>query len=193
MQGESDSSRPPKPAKARVRHEPPPLDQARLNDLALGYAARFATTRAKLARYLARKLKARGWAGSEPADVAALIDRLAALGYVDDAAFAAMKGRAMAARGLGSRRVAEALGAAGVAPDDRGDGPDAPQALEIAVAFARRKRLGPFARTVSDDQKLRQKALAAMLRAGHSLDVARRVLAAGSVAAAEALSVDEPG
>lgn len=197
MQDESDDGMPQKPANARGRQRaraaPQPLDQARLNDLALGYAARFATTRAKLARYLARKLKERGWAGSAPADIAALIDRLAALGYVDDAAFAAMKGRAMAARGLGSRRVAQALAAAGVGPDDRGAAPDAPQALAIAVDFARRKRLGPFARSVVDDQKLRQKALAAMLRAGHSLDVARRVLAADSVAAAEGLSADEPG
>jgi regulatory protein len=187
MLDESDSSRRQKPA----RKAPPPLDQARLNDLALGYAARFATTRAKLARYLARKLKERGWAGSQPADIAALIDRLAALGYVDDASFAAMKGRAMAARGLGQRRVAEALAAAGVTPDDRGAAPDAAQAIATAVAFARRKRLGPFARTGSDDPNLRQKALAAMLRAGHSFEVARRVLAAGSVAAAETLSDDE--
>lgn len=193
MQDESDRSRRQDRAKGRVRREPQPLDQARLNDLALGYAARFATTRARLAHYLNRKLKERGWAATQPADIAALIDRLAALGYVDDAAFAAMKGRAMAARGLGSRRVAEALAAAGVAPDDRGEVPDAPQALAIAVAFARRKRLGPFARTINDDPKLRQKALAAMLRAGHALDVARRVLAAGSVAAAEALGTDAAG
>jgi regulatory protein len=97
MHDESDSSRRQKPAPRPARREPPPLDQARLNDLALGYAARFATTRVKLARYLARKLKERGWAGSAPADIAALVDRLAGLGYVDDASFAAMKGRAMAA------------------------------------------------------------------------------------------------
>lgn len=177
------STRPERPA----RRVPPPLDAVMLRDLALGYAARFATTRAKLARYLARKLKERGWAGPEPADIAGLIERLAGLGYVDDAGYAVMKGRAMAARGLGARRVAEALAAAGVAPDDRGAASDAGAAVATAVEFARRKRLGPFARTASEDPKQRQKELSAMLRAGHSFSVARMVLSAGSVAAAEAL------
>lgn len=173
-----------------ARRVPPPLDEAALRSLALGYAARFATTRLRLARYLARKLKERGWDGPQPADVDALVDRLAALGYVDDAAFAAMKGRAMAARGLGERRVAEALTAAGVAADQRGDAPGESECLATAVAFARRKRFGPFARSVTDDPRQREKALAAMLRAGHRPDIVRRVLGADSVAAAEALIDD---
>lgn len=171
----------------RKRRQPPPLDDAALRDLALAYAARFATTRARLLRYLGRKLKERGWAGEQPANPEALADRLATLGYVDDAAFAVMKGRAMAARGLGRRRVNEALAAAGVAPDDRGEDPDEQTALAVAVAFARRKRLGPFARVATDDPASRQKALAAMLRAGHSMGAARTVLAARSAWDAEAL------
>uniref|UniRef100_UPI0013DC75E8 RecX family transcriptional regulator n=1 Tax=Sandarakinorhabdus rubra TaxID=2672568 RepID=UPI0013DC75E8 len=102
-----------------------PLDAASLNELALAYAARFATTRVKLRRYLARKLKERGWAGEGPADPDTLAERLVALGYVDDAAFAAMKDRVMTARGLGRRRVTQALAAAGVAPEDRGEAPAA--------------------------------------------------------------------
>ncbi|MEI6487089.1 MAG: RecX family transcriptional regulator [Sphingomonadales bacterium] len=174
----------------RERRAPPPLDEAALRDLALHYAARFATTRVKLLRYLARKLKERGWAGAAPPDVAALADRLAELRYVDDAAWAAMKGRAMASRGLGHRRVTETLAAAGVAHDDRGDAPDEAAALATAIAFARRKRLGPFARAASDDPASRQKALAAMLRAGHGMTVARQVLATRSAAEAEALLAD---
>jgi regulatory protein len=173
--------------RGRQRRQPVPLDEAALRELALAYAARFATTRAKLLRYLARKLKERGWAGSTPPDAAALADRLVALGYVDDAAFAAMKGRAMAARGLGRRRVAEALAAAGVAPADRGEEPDEQAALAVALAFARRKRLGPFARVAAGDPASRQKALAAMLRAGHAMAAARTVLAARSAEEAEAL------
>lgn len=171
----------------RQRRVAPPLDEASLRDLALHYAARFATTRLKLLRYLARKLKERGWAGERPADPEALAGRLVALGYVNDAAFAAMKGRAMAARGLGHRRVVEALSAAGVDSDDRGEAPDEQAALATALAFARKKRLGPFARVASDDPATRQKALAAMLRAGHAMAVARQILAARSVAEAEAL------
>jgi regulatory protein len=169
------------------RRLPPPLDEAGLRDLALHYAARFATTRLKLLRYLARKLKERGWAGDRPAPLEALADRLAELGYVNDAAFAAMKSRAMAARGVGHRRVTEHLHAAGVGEADRGEAPDEQAALATALSFARRKRLGPFARERSDDPAARQKALAAMLRAGHAMGVARAILAARSVAEAEAL------
>jgi regulatory protein len=176
-----------RPSERRERRVPPPLDEGRLRELALHYAARFATTRLKLLRYLARKLKERGWAGERPADMEALADRLVELGYVNDAAWAAMKGRAMAARGLGHRRVAEELNAAGVAPDDRAEAPEEMAALATALAFARRKRLGPFARAVSVDQASRQKAFAAMLRAGHGMGVARAILAARSVEEAEAL------
>ena len=171
----------------RERRVPPPLDEGALRELALHYAARFATTRLKLLRYLARKLKERGWAGERPADTEALADRLVELGYVNDAAWAAMKGRAMAARGLGHRRVAEELNAAGVAPDQRGDAPEERAALATALAFARRKRLGPFAKAASDDPASRQKAFAAMLRAGHAMAVARTILATRSVEEAEAL------
>lgn len=178
--------KPPRPLKER--RLPPPLDDASLRSLALHYAARFATTRAKLLRYLARKLKERGWAGTAPADPGALADRLAELGYVDDAAWAAMKGRAMALRGLGHRRVTGELAAAGVAEADRGAAPEVADALATALAFARRKRLGPFARTHSDDAAARQKALAAFLRAGHDLATARAILAAASPEEAEALA-----
>jgi regulatory protein len=182
-----DEQSPTRPVRRRERREPPPLQEAALRDLALAYAARYATTRMRLLRYLSRKLQERGWTGDAPPDPEALADRLVALRYVDDAAFASMKGRAMAARGLGRRRVEAALAAAGVSTDDRGEAPDAAAALATAIAFARRKRLGPFARAVSDDPALRKKAMAAMLRAGHGLDAARRVLAARSPGEAEAL------
>jgi regulatory protein len=170
------------------RRRAPPLDEAALKALALAYAARFATTRARLLAYLARKLKERGWAGDTPPATEALADRLVALGYVDDKAYAGMKRRAMAARGLGPARVAMALTADGVAPEDRGDAPDAAAALASAIAFARRKRLGPFARVPASDPASRQRAMAAMLRAGHAASVARRVLALASAEEADGLT-----
>lgn len=171
----------------RPRRPPPPLDETALNTLALAYAARFATTRARLLAYLARKLKERGWAGAAPPDCAALADRLVALNYVNDRAYAGMKSRAMAARGLGHRRVGLALTADGVAPEDRDDAPDEAAALASALAFARRKRLGPYARVAATDPAGRQRAMAAMLRAGHAPAVARRVLALASPQEADAL------
>ena len=59
----------------------PPLDEAKLGELAVHYVGRFATSRAKLTTYLNRKLKERGWAGARPADPGAVAERLAGLGY----------------------------------------------------------------------------------------------------------------
>ncbi len=46
---------------------------------------------------------------------------------------------------------------------------------EAALRFARRKRLGPYAAT-PPDRRDSDKALAAMIRAGHSFELAKRIL-----------------
>ena len=159
------------------RPAPPPLDAAALDRLALRYVERFATTRGKLADYLARKLRERGWSGERPADPAAVAERMATLGYVDDRGYAAMKGASLGRRGYGARRVAETLRAAGVVDDDAAPAmaEARDQAWDSAVALARRKRIGPFA-AVAPDPKLRERQLAQLLRAGHDLSLARRLV-----------------
>jgi regulatory protein len=161
---------------ARAR---PPLDADGLQALALHYLGRYATTRAKLRDYLRRKLAERGWAGEEPAPVEAVVARCAALGYVDDAAFAAARGAGLSRRGYGARRIADALRAAGVEGEDAAPARAAAEseALDAALRFARRRRIGPFAATLADRDD-RRRALAAMLRAGHDLEIARRIVAA---------------
>jgi regulatory protein len=65
--------------------------------------------------------------------------------------------------------------AAALAPDD--DAPADPYAP--AIAFARRRRFGPFAREgTPTDPARRARELAAMARAGHDFTVAKRVLSA---------------
>ena len=173
-----------RPARKAPRR-PRPLDRARLEELALAYVARFATTRAKLESYLARKLRERGWDGEDEPPVAALSARFVDAGYVDDRAWAASRSRSLLQRGYGVRRVAQALAQAGVGEDDR----DAVTVSEgerrrAALALARKRRFGPFGAN-EPDRARREKQLAAMLRAGHSPDVARYVLAAPTVEAAE--------
>ena len=68
----------------RNRKQRPPLDREALERLALHYAGRYATTRAKLRLYLSRKLRERGWDGEGQAPVEALVERFAQLRYVDD-------------------------------------------------------------------------------------------------------------
>jgi regulatory protein len=169
----------------RGRRAPRPLDRARLEELALAYVARFATSAAKLERYLVRKLRERGWDGDAAPDLGALVSRYAELGYLDDAAYARSKGGSLLRRGYGPRRVRQALAEAGIDEDTR-EATRASEATErrAALAMARKRGFGPFGEA-RPDRLQREKQLAAMLRAGHPLDSAREMVDAASERAAE--------
>ena len=180
-----------------IAHRTPrPLDAARLDELALSYVARFSTTRAKLGAYLARKLAERGWTGVGEAPVAAIVERLAEAGYVDDAAYARAKSGSLLRRGYGGRRVEQALGAAGIAAELRTElRPSDSAQRRAAAALARKRGFGPYGAAMRDGagpggmpaaRARREKQVAAMLRAGHTLDSARELVDAPSVEAAEA-------
>ncbi len=173
----------------RPQRARPAPDSAALERLALGYAGRYATTRAKLADYLRRKLSERGWEGEGDPPIAAIVERFVALGYVDDRAVAEAKGRALGARGYGERRLAAALGGLGIAENDaRGAREQAAEtAWSTALRFAQRKRIGPFADRIADE-KGRHRAFGAMMRAGHSVDHTRRIM---SAAPGDVLEMDE--
>jgi regulatory protein len=156
-----------------------PLDESRLNEIALRYVGRYSTTRAKLRSYLARKIRERGWGGAREPDLARIADRFAEQGYIDDAAYALAKSEALTGRGYGKRRLLEKLRAAGV---EKGDGAAArehadAEAVAAALRFARRRRIGPYAAEAVRDPKQREKALGAMVRAGHGFGLARAILA----------------
>lgn len=155
----------------------PPLNREKLNELALAYVGRFATTRAKLRFYLKRKVRERGWDGSPPADIDALAERFAAQGYIDDAAYALSKSRSLTGRGYGLRRVEHSLRTAGVEETDGIAARELAQSdsVESALRFAERRRLGPFAGQLGD-RKSRERALAAMVRAGHGFGLARTIV-----------------
>jgi len=172
-----------------------PLGAAKLDELALAYVARFATSRAKLMRYLARKVRESEWIDENDAMTAceAIADRMERLHYLDDRQYAAMRAGAMTRRGLGVRRVKAQLYADGIAEQDSGEAIEAAEggALAAAVGFARRRRFGPFAMRTSDDPKQRERQLAAFLRAGHSLAIARRILAVAPGDDAALAALDE--
>lgn len=153
----------------------PPLSEEKLRELALRYVGRYAASEAKLAGYLTRKIRERGWEDERPADPAALAGEFARLGYVDDEALAGAKARASVRKGHGKRRLTQDLYHAGISEDD------AREALEEAVEnawisaenFARKRRIGPFAEEAADDDK-KHRQLAAFMRAGHGYDIARK-------------------
>jgi regulatory protein len=183
---------PPKTAfRSAERRLPRPLDQQRLNELALSYLARFATSAAKLDAYLRRKLRERGWEGEGDPPVGAIVERCVDAGYVDDAAYARSKAGSLRRRGYGERRVDQTLNAAGIAPDLREDVRGSlVEARTAALALARKRRLGPFGPPAADRQA-REKQIAVLLRAGHRLDIARQVLVAETIAGLEAWAEEE--
>jgi regulatory protein len=162
-----------------TRKVKPPLDAQALEQAALHYTGRYATTRAKLAAYLNRKLRERGWEGPGAPPVETLVARMAALNYVDDRAFAAARAAALSRRGYGARRVGAALRGAGIEEEDAAEAREiaADAAWEAARRFAERRRIGPFAEAEAD-RPAREKALASMLRAGHPVQIARQFVAA---------------
>jgi regulatory protein len=157
----------------------PPLDSEGLERLGLHYAGRYATTRSKLAAYLTRKLRERGWNGEAKPEslVESLVERFAVLGYVDDRAFASARAASLMRRGYGERRIEQALRQAGIGEEDgqpaRTEAKDG--AWTAALRFAERKRIGPWAQS-PPDREARRKAAGAMIRAGHPIDMVRRLV-----------------
>jgi regulatory protein len=188
--GPNDNRRPAQRERPAKR-QPKPLNEARLRDLALDYAGKFATTQNAMFTYLRRKVRERGWEegadGQIPSSdqldqmITDLVQRMTDLGYINDANFARVKADGLVRRGYGSRRVEAMLFQSKISEDD------AAEAREIAVIsrwsaavhYARKRRLGPFARDASlqSDPALRKKALAGFMRAGHGFEDANRLLA----------------
>src|SRR4051794_2992003 len=177
-----------------------PIDAALLEEWALSYLGRYASTaenlRQGLRRGVRRFLAAEGGGDREAATavdplIDALVKRYRETGLVNDAAFAAGRARRGVTQGRSLRRIAAGLAAKGVGAEDaaaaiaslRDEAADPD--LAAAAAFARRRRLGPF-RT---DKRPRERVaeLAAFARAGFSRRTAEAVLACPDEASVQAL------
>lgn len=156
----------------------PPLNAAKLEELAISYVGRFATSRSKLLSYLKRKLRERGWGGDTEPDLQGLADRLVSLGYVDDRAYAVSKARSLTSRGYGERRVGQALALAGIGEEEGADARSLAQAEAVGAAlrFAKRRSIGPYS-AKPHDLRERERAIAALVRAGHRFALARAIVA----------------
>ena len=135
------------------------IDAALLEEWALSYLGRYASTAENLRQVLRRRVRRRLAAeGARDRDASAsvgkLIDALVAryreTGLVNDAAYAAGRARRGLTQGRSLRRIAAGLAAKGVGAADaaaaiaslRDDTTDPD--LAAAATFARRRRLGPF-------------------------------------------------
>lgn len=153
--------------------------------------ARYATTEAGLVRVLDRRIgrwaHAAGTEGTEPDLVAAgvaaaraaartVARALVQSGVVDDAAFAGSRARSLTRAGRSRRAVGAHLASKGVAHAVAQAAMPEPDAeLAAALAYARRRRLGPF-RLQDGDEDTRRRELGAMARAGFPQPIAQQAL-----------------
>ena len=174
------------------------MTQERLANIARYHLERFSTTAAHLRQVLMRRIdraiRAHGGDRGEMAAWAdALIARLTASGALNDAQYAAAKAASLRRKGKAPARIRAALRAKGVSAGDAAavtpnelHPADEDAAVAAALAYAKRRRLGPFRpkERLPDDRRERlarwQKDLAAMIRAGFAYEVVRRVFAANS-------------
>ncbi len=157
-----------------------------LRNSALYHLDRYATSSAHLRRLLlnkvARSARAHGTdAAAGAAAVEALIAELLEAGLLDDARYAAERALALVRRGASARAIRGALLAKGVASEfiepalERLGAEAAEPELAAALAYARRRRLGPY-RSPQARAAMREKDLAALGRRGFGYDLARRVI-----------------
>lgn len=189
---------PAKPAR-KTRGIPRKMTKTRVFNIARFHMERFSCSaghlRAVLTRRTDRALRAHGGAqGSERAEALGWIEEavqaLQRAGVLDDVKFALALATSLRRKGRAPARIQVALLAKGVPRDvaaqavrDSAGPGDADDAYDRAMAYIRRRRLGPF-RPESraklaplDQRKLEQKELAAVVRAGFAIDIARKVLA----------------
>ena len=181
----------------------PPPNAARLREAALAHLARFAATEAGLRRVLERRISrwtraavAEGQpreaitasAAGLSAEIAGIAQSLVAAGAVNDAAFAESRARRLTRSGHSRRAIAAHLAAKGIESETAAAALPEGEETELlaALAFCRRRRIGPFAR-VTADAPARMKALAALARGGFAQGVARRALAMDPAEAEEML------
>jgi len=183
------------PENARKRKLPRKATPRSLENAALYYLQRFASSAANLRRVLLRRVERSARAhGSDRGEGAAAVDdivaRFLASGLLNDAAYAEARAGTLHRRGASARKIRASLLQKGVAPEaieaalqalreEAGD----PE-FAAAVTLARRRRLGPF-RPAPDRAARREKDLAALARAGFGYETARLVVEAADPAALE--------
>ncbi|GIX15858.1 MAG: hypothetical protein KatS3mg119_0044 [Rhodothalassiaceae bacterium] len=165
---------------------------ARLKEAAFSYLARRGASAARLRHVLLRRLarwkEGADLAAEERAALAeAVVEEMAALDLVDDRRLARERVDALLRRGLGPAAIRARLRAQGFGAGDVAAAIDAVYAaqgrdaalLQAALAYARRRRLGPFGDgRARGDPRARERALAAFRRRGLPDSLARLILEA---------------
>jgi regulatory protein len=180
---------------SKPSRKPRKVTAASLENAALHYLERYATSAANLRRVLMRRvIKSADAHGTDPAEgqelVDALVDRYRKSGLVDDAAYAEMRAGSLHRQGASARMTRAKLAAKGVADEDIDTALEtlaetaAEPDLAAACNYARRRRLGPWRRR--DREEHRDRDLAALGRQGFGYELARKVVDAEDTGTLEA-------
>ena len=175
----------------RKRRAPRKATAKSLENAALFYLQRFATSRENLRRVLMRRVdRSVRHHGTDRENgeglVNAVLEKVERLGLIDDRAYAEQRVRGLRRRGASARLIRAQLAQKGVdrdiadaaiAENEEEMGADAERAA--AITLARKRRIGPF-RPEEKRTANREKDLAALARAGFSYDVALAVIDAES-------------
>jgi regulatory protein len=158
---------------------------------ALHYLERYAAPRAGVQAVLQRSVRRAQRRGEEiPAQtgqwITAALDKLEQAGYLNDKTFAEAKLVSLRRAGASTQKIRQKLAVKGVERDVVAAVLEQDESNDrvAAVAFARRRRLGPFA-DARKRAELKDKHIAAMARAGFSLDLARRIVGVSDPAGLE--------
>jgi regulatory protein len=172
----------------------PRLTAKSMENAAVHYLGRFSASTKNLRRVLNnRVLRAKRRGAEVPADIDATIDAIIAklmkLQLVDDGTFANQRTLSLRRRGGSTRQIRGKLKMAGISDEqidkavdaadaERGD-EDGKGELRAALRLAERRRLGPY--RLKERKEYRQRDMAALARAGFSIDVVRKVTDAADV------------
>ncbi len=168
--------------RGRAGKKAKPATAAYLEKVAVAYLQRFGGTVDRVRRVLEKRVaRSVEELGTDPSEGASAIDgvieKLAGMGFLNDARFAESRVRSMRRRGKSERAMRSTLARQGLdaslvaqALDD-----DPVTDLQAARDFVRRRRLGPHR---PEDQRAaeRDRDLAKLARAGFSYDTAKRAL-----------------
>ncbi|MEC7656226.1 MAG: RecX family transcriptional regulator [Pseudomonadota bacterium] len=172
---------------AKQRRMPRKATSKRLERVALHYLKRFSSSSENLRRVLMRRVERSARAhGTDREEGAAAIDAIVTkfqeYGYLNDRAYAEMRAGSLFRRGSSLRVIRYQLSLKGITGDivdaviadlmEEEPDPD----RRAAVAYGRRRRIGPWRRDRRDE--FRDRDLAALGRQGFSYDIARWIVQA---------------
>lgn len=158
-----------------------------LQEAALRYLARYASSVAGVRRVLHRKIQRWARTQEDPApeviaaakaDAESVLAALVQTGILSDQEFAQMRARSLGHAGQSARSIRARLSLKGIAPDlaDTAATVTPDDELAAALVTAKRRRIGPFRGGPPPDAAGHDKDLARLARAGFSLEVAQKAL-----------------